>query len=528
MKRFVAAVAGAVTAVAISVPAVGAQDISLEHLGTFVGGGETAAEIAAYSPRGHSLYITNGESDRIDIVDISDPGSPSLTGTIDLAAMGYGAPTSVASHGRTLAVATVGQPTSQHEGKVVFFDLEGEFKAEKTVGSLPDMVTFTPDGKHLLVANEGEPSPDYLIDPPGSVSIIEMNGGKPGRVRTADFEQYDGKEDRLREKGIRIFGLFDAPASQDLEPEYIAVSGNSRTAWVVLQENNAVAVIDIKKARVTDLHPLGFKDHSIDMNRFGSSNALDASDEDNGIDILNWPIFGMYLPDGIAWLAGRGQGYLLTANEGDAREYIDDADNDVLVEETRIEDLDLDPVAFPDADVLKLPENLGRLNVTSTLGQNENGLYEELYAFGGRSFSVWDASSGKLVWDSGDQFEQVTASVADASDVFNSNQEPGTFDERSDNKGPEPEGLSVGKVGRRTYAFIGLERVGGVMVYDVTDPKRPRFVEWARGDQKPVPDFGPEGVLFIAADDSPLEDTPLVVVTNEISGTTSIWSVGQA
>ena len=46
-----------------------------------------------------------------------------------------------------------------------------------TVGALPDMLTFTPDGSHLLVANEGEPNsynqPDS-VDPVGSVSVIAL------------------------------------------------------------------------------------------------------------------------------------------------------------------------------------------------------------------------------------------------------------------------------------------------------------------------------------------------------------------
>jgi hypothetical protein len=255
-----------------------------------------------------------------------------------------------------------------------------------------------------------------------------------------------------------------------------------------------------------------------------TNNGLDASDRDNAINIRNWPIFGMYQPDAIASYRVGNKTYLITANEGDARDY------DTFAEEARIKDLALDPVAFPNAAALQADAALGRLTVTTTLGDTDNdGDYDELYVFGGRSFSIWD-DQGNLVYDSGEDFERITAQLFP--NDFNSNNDGnGTFDNRSDNKGPEPEGVTTGVINGRTYAFIGLERIGGVMVYDVTSPKSPEFIQYinprdfaGNAAAGTAGDLGPEGILFISAADSPT-GKPLVVVANEVSGSTGIFEI---
>jgi 2',3'-cyclic-nucleotide 2'-phosphodiesterase (5'-nucleotidase family) len=260
------------------------------------------------------------------------------------------------------------------------------------------------------------------------------------------------------------------------------------------------------------------------------SNALDASDRDvNGssagggrINIQNWPVLGMYQPDAIAAYSINGQTYYITANEGDARDYAG------FSEETNIANLVLDPTAFPDAATLQRNQNLGRLLVTKTLGDTDgDGDFDQLYAFGARSFSIWD-SAGKLIYDSGSDFEQITAVALPAN--FNSNNDRNNFDNRSDNKGPEPEGLAIGSINDRTYAFVGLERIGGVMVYDVTVPTAPKFVQYINtrdfslDPESNQTDSGPEGLTFIPAADSP-NGKPLLAVSNEISKTTTIFEV---
>ncbi|MDX2305348.1 MAG: choice-of-anchor I family protein [Microscillaceae bacterium] len=254
---------------------------------------------------------------------------------------------------------------------------------------------------------------------------------------------------------------------------------------------------------------------------------LDASDRDNAINIANWPILGTFHSDAIASYTGNdGKAYYITANEGDARDY------DFFAEESRVRPLTLDPTAFPNASSLRDNANLGRLTVTTTQGDLDgDGDYDRLFAFGTRSFTIWDAAAN-LVYDSGDDLEQITAAASPA-DFNADNAENGTFDNRSDNKGPEPEGVTTGVINGKTYSFVGLERIGGIVVHDVSDPKAPQFVQYinnrdfsvdAEADVLGAKDLGPEGLVFISAEDSP-NGQPLLVVTNEISGSVSVYGI---
>jgi DNA-binding beta-propeller fold protein YncE len=327
----------------------------------------------------------------------------------------------------------------------------------------------------------------------------------------------------LRAQGIRIYGP-GATAAQDLEPESITVNQSGTTAYVTLQENNAVAVVDIASAKVLSIRPLGFKNHNL------AGMGLDASDEDGGtntnsgtpaIKIAPYPVKGLYLPDAIASYNFNGEVYLVTANEGDAR-----ADWPGFNEETRVRahcDKGLDPTVFSDAANLILDSNLGRLRITATpnggsAGKNAAGQCNELFSFGARSFSIWNSSFNR-VFDSGDQFEQRTQALANVK--FNASHDNDTLDGRSASKGPEPEGVVLGKIGDKTFAFIGLERVGGVMVYDITNPVSPTFVTYFNPRSGATGDRGPEGLAFIPAGKSP-NGKPLLILGHEVSGTTTV------
>lgn len=960
------------------------EGISLSPIGSYTSGifDGGAAEIVAHDPGTQRLFVVNARTAGLDVLSIArlgSPGSPKppvKVGEIDLTPYGAVA-NSVAVHKGLIAVA-VEAAVKTDPGKVVFFDRSLKFLSAVTVGALPDMVTFSPNGRHVLVANEGEPSSDYTVDPEGTVSIIDLAGrgtdedrvksAARSKVRSVDFRRFNNA---TLDPSIRIFGPGQPPAARasvaaDLEPEYITVSHDSRTAWVTCQENNALAVIDIPSGTVTRLVGLGFKDHAavqastvaydfdqalmpsigttaggqelklggfsglafegvdpvtgrykfvthtdrgpnaeptgalrpfllpgfapevvrfeldratgalaltqrialqrapgspltglsntaitggtastpyndespvdlkgnaltpdplgadlegivfqddgsfwmcdeyrpalyhfdangvlirrvvplgtaaaagqptgtfgeehlpatlaqrrqnrgfeglaldagrlyafvqsplrnpatagnaalnanrsirivefnpadnktrqflyvmdnpdlggegntradkigdaaalgdgtflvierdddkvpsddpsriekkvyqfslagatpltaamdggligttgkyvdqlteaelaaaginpvakqlyVDLNAAGYNtsekaeglavidpwtiavindndfqvaaitvdqtsgtftlapgylpepvrlglvtvrhNALDASDRDGAIAIRPWPVKGIYMPDAIASYRVGGRTYLVTANEGDAREYIatnpaTGAGVNVFVEAVRVGSgsVVLDPAFFPNASALKNNANLGRLNITATLGKNASGQHEALYAFGTRSFSIWD-EKGAQVFDSGDDLEQITAQAFP--DSFNTSNTSNTFDNRSDDKGPEPEGVVVGRISGRDYAFIGLERIGGVVVYDISKPRAPFFVgyvnnrdfaqqpETAEGDSNPAAgDLGPEGLLFISAEDSP-NGWPLLVVGNEISGTTTVWAIRKA
>lgn len=500
-------------------------NLTLEPIGQHQTGvfDEGAAEVVAHDPRNQRIFKVNAAATTVDVLDINDPTNPTLMSTIDASTLGASA-NSVAVHKGIVAVAIEAED-SQAPGLVAFYDaVDLSLINTVTVGALPDMVTFTPNGRYVLVANEGEPNDDYTVDPEGSVSVIDLRHGVANAsVRTADFTRFNGMEDELRARGVRLFGP-NASTAQDLEPEYITVSGNSRFAWVSLQEANALALVDIRRARVLEIQPLGTKDHSL------HGNELDASNRDDGINITNWPVQGMYMPDAIDSYRFFGRTYVVTANEGDARDY------DGYSEETRVKDLTLDPEAFPNAEELQDDANLGRLNTTTANGDTDgDGDVDVIYSYGARSFSIRDAR-GNLVFDSGADFEMITAELLE--DDFNSNNdENDSFDARSDDKGPEPEGVTLGRIWGHTYAFIGLERVGGIMVYDITNPYRVRFVNYINNRdfsvdaQLPddsvnplVGDLGPEDLVFIPAYQSP-NRRPLLVVGNEVSGTTTVYQV---
>jgi hypothetical protein len=914
-------------------------DINLEikPVGTYATGifGESAAEIPAYDPLTRRLFVTNASEKRVDVLNIRDPKNPSKVFSIDVSR--FGGPNSVAVRNGVVAIAVENGISKQDNGFILLYSVTGVFLNALEAGALPDMITFTPDGRWILSANEGEPNSDYTNDPEGSVTAAPFIGGnfvppwlsvwkamniRQKHVKQIGFTKFNHSK---LDDSIRIFGP-GATVAQDLEPEYIAVSPDSKTAWVTCQENNAVAVIDLRTCRVEKLIGLGFKDHHalttlglhnfdftnlpklgttaagqdiqlggfsglffegvdsatgnykfithpdrgpnaepvddatlgtvrpfplpdfqsqwvrftlnpatgelavtetvgltdadglaltglpnlagkdevpvdafgnvlpldplgadlegivqapdgtswmvdeyrpaiyhfdstgklirryvpagfetsvqdlgaipaiigkrranrgfegvayqggkvyafvqsplenpdkttrasdwmriiefdpatetttgmflyprdtnvgtgsdkigdavasavpgeffvlerddiigaaavknihriqinagtdlmeidetvlpmtieqmtpaelailgikpvskqlivnlaaagydrvdkpeglalinqntlavINDNDFGlaggvdfstglieflanpqpvrltlidlKSNSLDASDKDKAVNFATWPVKGMFQPDSIAAFQVGRDTFYITANEGDAREYIaEDADgNEVigLVEEARVKDLKLDPTAFPNANALQKNENLGRLTVTTANGDTDgDGDFDELYAFGARSFSIWN-SDGGLVFDSGDMLEKITA-LTDLENFNSTNDENDTFDNRSDNKGPEPEGLAIGKVFGRTFAFIGLERVGGVMVFDISKPEAPRFVQYLNnrdfsGDAElgTAKDLGPEGLVFIPWWESPTWK-PLLVVANEVSGTTTVYEI---
>lgn len=476
---------------------------------------ESAAEIPAFDPVSKRLFVVNGADKSIDILDMSDPNGLTKVGAIAMGPWGKGA-NSVAVKDGVVAVA-VENKDKQAPGLAVFFNTDGNLISAVVVGALPDMIKFTPDGEHVLVANEGEPNDAFTNDPEGSVSIISLAGGvhklTAENVRTVDFKFLN---DVALPYGMRTSNPGTSSVAQDIEPEYIAVSKDSKTAYVSLQENNAVAIIDIASGAVKRIAGLGFKDHSV--------HAFDASDKDGKVNIRTWPVMGMYMPDSIDTIDIDGKTWVLIANEGDSRDY------DGYSEETRVGKLTLDPVAFPNALSLQKDENLGRLKTTTAQGDTDgDGDVDVIYSFGARSFSVLDAV-GEMVFDSGDAFEQYMA--ANYANVFNSTDtENYSRDNRSDDKGPEPEGIASGYVNGTPYAFIGLERQGGFMVYDLTNPVNPKFVTYhsdRRFSGSPEGDtageLAPEGFQFISAKDSPTGNA-MLVVASEVSGSTKVYDL---
>lgn len=569
------------------------NSIELVRIGGYETGifGASAAEIPAFDAASKRLFVVNAKKGMVDVLDMTQPEKPVHIG--ELSARAYLAESevnSVAVHQGIVALAVQAKNKTDN-GIVAFFNAKDlTFISQVEVGALPDMLVFTADGKKVLVANEAEPSAGYAIDPEGSISIIDVRNIQRPEVKTAGFSAWNSQKQSLVDAGVRIFGpdaqqyanittqgIATTTVAQDLEPEYITISTDGKTAWATLQENNAIAKIDLIKDEVVDIFPIGYKDHGL------AENAFDASDKDLGVNIQAWSgVFGMYMPDAIAQYQVDGQTYLVTANEGDAREWLVNADqyfkgddlNAGYAEEIRVKHLfnskgfrnNGDYAAHlrqitPNVKGAKLDSSifcqnapqvetclseligdtqLGRLTISWTQGYKKDALtglplldekglmtYDKLYAYGGRSFSIIDPISKKIVWDSGKEFEAKVAEMMPQ--YFNSNHEEAKFDDRSDNKGPEPEGVALGKIGNKTFAFIGLERQSGIMVYDISQPKKGQFVQYFN-DRKMTEapnkqgDLGPEGLIFIAAKDSP-NGQPLLVVGNEVSGSTAIYQV---
>ena len=664
---------------------LGAQNlIDLSVAGSFSTGifDDGATEILAHDPVSQQVFSTNGATERIDIYDVSNPASINKVDSIDLAPYGDQA-NSVDFYNGNL-VAAVEANDFDAIGKAVFFDANGTFTASVNVGVLPDMVTFSPDGNWVLVANEGEPDDDYTADPMGSVSVIDISGGvsnlTQANVTTLDFTAFNASFDptirnfgpvasfldTLQDTALKLgnFIVYDeigsagwiydsfggdyfaeangfssdtvtrdwlityghnltgldsayfsfensknfsggsldvlistnydtnsmssptmatwdtitsnftfssggfadqfsgrysldqylqgkvsiaflyqgAPGggnstlwqideisvqgtrpelARNLEPEYITVAPNSDKAYVICQENNAIAVVDLTGTTpaITALKGLGFKDWS------QGNNKMDASNKASSVNFKNWPVWGMYQPDAAKSFAVNGKVYIATANEGDSREY------DAFDEETRVEDVTLDATAFPNAANLQMEDSLGRLKITTTLGDTDgDGDFDELYSFGARSFSIWD-DLGNLVWDSEDIIAQEV--FKDFPNNFNSNNDDNSsLQSRSDDKGTEPEAIEVAEISNRLFAFVGLERMGGVMTFEITNPSSPQFVSYflnrdfsVNASDPQAGDLGPEDIRFVDASDSP-SGSPVLLVSSEVSGTLSIYAIG--
>ncbi|MEM0910426.1 MAG: choice-of-anchor I family protein [Pseudomonadota bacterium] len=529
-----------------------------------------AAEIVAFQASKGWVYAVNSSSDPV-VVEIMDINSldaaalapdaegvidnTNLDSTITLDVNGTSGLTgdansiAVDNNNEVLAVAVAAETGVR--GSIAFYDVSGAapvFLSNVEVGFLPDNVVFTHDGSKAIVANEGEPAGDYSVDPEGSISIIELTDGVPA---TTHIElTFGGLDQATLEAQGAVFAnpdgrtingnLYTASVAQDLEPEYVAIAEDDSLAFVAVQENNALAIVDLATNSLSGVIGLGFKD-------WGNL-LLDASDRDGGVNLTEYPgLFGMYQPDTIDSYTWNGANFIVTANEGDGREYFFDAPDEAtclttlggvdfdeddgclaFIDEIRAEDLTL----AANFDYVNNDDNdIGRLLVTTFLGATDgstdgSGTYDELYTYGARSFTIWD-TNGLVVYDSGDDFERITASIFGP--LFNNNNDENEGDTRSDAKGPEPEALALGMIEGRQYAFVGLERMGGVMAYDITNPYNVQFVSYFvnRGVAEGADitgDLAPEGMAFISATDSPTGEA-LLVIGNEESGSVVIYEI---
>jgi hypothetical protein len=437
--------------------------------------------------------------------------------------------------GNLLAIAVANSIKNQ-SGVIAFYSLDSNgvatFIRKVTVGALPDGVAFSPNGKYLVVANEGEPlknSATSISDAEGSISIITINNEQPATTATTlGFTDFNAGGSRASElpSGVRIVRP-GATFSQDVEPEYVTISEDSNTAFVTLQEANAVAVVDLTNSRISKIYALGVKDFSQSKNKIWTNDDT-AYTTCTSASVCVPPtlknysnLYGYYMPDGVASFTVAGKTYFLTGNEGDNK---DDFIETAAKESARVSSIlsSLDTSIFPST----VSSELARLNIVKTangtaVGVNTtSGKYEKLYTYGARSFSIWDADTGIQVFDSGADFELTVYNDATPSLLFSA------LKGRMDDKGPEPENIVVGKIGNETFAFIGLERSSGIMMYQVTNPLKPKFVQYIRNttDATSTGDISPEGLKFISASDSPT-GVPLLLVGFEVSGSLAVYQI---
>ncbi|MFK5985325.1 MAG: choice-of-anchor I family protein [Pseudomonadota bacterium] len=483
--------------------------------------------MVSYDSQSKKLFVTNASTNSIDVLVLADTNLTKEK-SIELSSYGAGV-NSVSAYNGYIAVAMQAE-NKQDNGTIEFFSADGVHLKSIIAGALPDMVTFSKDGSVVICANEGEPSYDYSNDPRGSITIVDLSAG----ISEATGTTIDFTGVTLPASGMKFY---NSDKLADLEPEYIAINDNASKAYVTLQENNGIAIVDIASKSIDKIVALGFKDFSL------PGNEIDAN-KNGEIKLTNVNAFGMYQPDSIAVYSVNGQDYLVTANEGDAREY------DAYDEETKASKLTIDP----SLDTTGLSDSV---RVTPELGDTDgDGDYDQLYMMGTRSFSIWD-NQGQLVFDSGSELaRQVLSAVGDynfntrvdgtdkTEDIAELDNKGRPYymvgntayffegkDARSEKKGIEPEALTLGTINGSTYAFIGLEKQGGFMMYDISNPEKPNFVKYINHiDYSKAPDkagdLGPEGMVFIPASQSP-NGKNLLVVANEVSGSTSVYEVKQ-
>ena len=533
---------GLTLSVASATPCFAALDnpLTVTELGTYTHGGydNSAAEIIKFDSTSGRFFVTNAEQGRVDILAF-DTASETLgkVGELDVSVLdgpdfSAGSPTSVSTRNGVVAVA-VPHSLEYPPGRVAFFDAAtGALLSSVQVGALPDMLTFSPQGNYVLTADEGQPVGSN--DPVGGVSIIDVSGNladlTQADVRTAGFEAFNGQEAALTAAGVVL--SYPDPAqpntvAQNLEPEYVAISADETRAWAALQEANTIAVIDIATATVTDLVPMGMKDYRL------PENPIDLATFD-GINVRNYPVFGIYQPDAMISVSINSSDWLVTANEGDNRGF----------ELTKVRpggppgSIGIDPLLVAEINNFDPTFNCSTLTaacpiITASFHKqlsdtDGDGDADRLVMFGARSLSILDAN-GALVFDSGAALEQALADPENGlEDLFNAdNILNAATDARSGERGSEPEGLTFGTIGGTPYVFMGLERSGQVAIFDLSDPTDARLVQFINNRTLAGGDLGPEGLDFIGPDKTPNGETWLVVA-NEISGTSTLYRLEDA
>ena len=507
------------------------------------GDGEGGAEIPTYHPASKRLFATNGARNTVDVYDLSNPEKPVRINRVDLKNFGSDV-TSVAA-GRDVVVAAVhkaetfsanGVP-SLPNGVLVVMDLDGKVISSPDLkGVLPDAVTFTPSGTRALVAIEGQPvcakddpattineSTDYLkaVDPLGGVSIVDLSDPRNPDVSFVGFKGFTVSE--LRAKGLALSSVVN-DASKDLEPEYI-VALDEMKAYVTIQEANGIGVLDLQNQAWIDVR------RAFESKLVGTP--IDTSDRDSGRGPRSYVnVVGASQPDAIAGFKIGSGHYLVTANEGDAREY------SCLNDDLRASSLKVDSRRFQDWKTWSANSELGRSKVNPNAGDRDgDGDIDTIHLRGARSMTIY--RNGAVLWDSGKLLEEIQTSAFGVQNINGSHSlstDKSTVNylpqDRSDDKGSEPEGIAVGIVGDARVAVLGLERMSALVVFDISNLRAPSLIKWIQMmpvTSTPVSQataWSPEGVVFVPAEKSP-NGKALFITSFELSGSLTIHQIEQ-
>lgn len=496
-----------------------AQSLPFAKVHTYQAGSYNsgATKYISFDHTVQQLYSINQGALGFDIIDYSDVFKPNVKQTVDVSSF-MNHIRSIETSGGDVFVAGDGS-SPQLPGKLLIYNSNGVYRKQLSLGVTPDRMKFSPDDITLIIANEGIPDSAYSTDPPGTINVINTSAGvnfiTQADVKTVDFTLLDTVAyDSL----IHVYDNAGQSPSQDLEPEAIAITSNGQKAIIAIQENNALAVIDIQTASLDEVLGMGYRDYNLE--------GLDASDLSKNINIdTHQRLYGIHQPSDIEAFNHMGAEYVLTANQGAPREY---AGYDETV---RVKNQPVDPSKFSNLSSLLEDTILGRLRVTSAFGDhNGDFLHDSLLAFGSRSISIWD-STGTEVWNSGDYIPQVIA-LLHAANFSSSAVDNSSYKTRSDDMGIEPSTIAVGEIDGKRYAFVGLYQMGGIFIYDITDPLNPVFELYELNRDFSFPasdpmagDLGPTDLEFVPATKTNL-GIALLFVANEVSGSISVYQAG--
>ena len=502
---------------------------------------DNRAEIPAFHARSKRLFATNGVRNSIDIYDLSEPTKPQRINRVELKS--YGTDVTSVAAGKNVIVAAVhkaelfsasGVPTTP-SGVLVVMDIDGKvLSAPDLKGVLPDSVTFTPSGTTALVAIEGQPvcakddpatpnneSTDYsrAIDPKGGVSVVDLSVPSNPEVNFVSFDSFSVRV--LRAKGLALSSVVN-DSSKDLEPEFIVALDDAK-AYVTLQEANGLGVLDVKKGSWIDVRK------AFESKLFETP--IDTSDRDSGKGPRSYiNVVGASQPDAIAGFKIGSGDYVVTANEGDAREY------SCLNDDVRGSSLKVDSRRFPDWKTWSASAELGRSKVNPNAGDRDgDGDLDTIHLRGSRSMTIY--RNGIPIWDSGTLLEDIQISALGVNNINGSHSLSAdksvvnyTPQDRSDDKGSEPEGVAVGNVSGSRIAVLGLERMSALVVFDISAPSAPKLIKWIQmlpTTSTPVTQataWSPEGIVFVSAENSP-SGKPLFISSYELSGSLSIHQI---